>query len=227
MSDYANEICLLGLSAVILAIPSGHPLVITGFLAAIVMACASSLRASIGIAVQIAYLACACLLSAFLAFLPVTTYYLMRARSWAVRLLWIVPLAIWVLLDWKTLEGIQLMALCAVGCVLAVSDGRIASERKGLTHAYDSLRERMVTLQESPKGDALDGEHHERLTTLFEDLSPRESAVAQLVAEGLDNREISQRLFLSEGTVRNYISSILSKKGLENRTQIAIMYYTG
>lgn len=227
MKDYTYEICLLGLSAVILAIPSGDPLVVTGFLAAIVMACASSLRAPIGIAVQVAYLACACFFNAFLIFLPVATYCLMRNRSWAMRLLWIVPLAIWVILDWNTLKGIQLMALCAVACVLAASDERITSERKGLTHAYDNLRERMVTLPENPKDDTLDDAHHERLTTLFEGLSPRESAVAQLVAEGLDNREISQRLFLSEGTVRNYISSILSKKGLENRTQIAVMYYTG
>lgn len=224
MRDYANEICLLGLSAVILAAPSGDPLVIAGFLAAIVVACASYAKLSIRLATQIAFLACACFSSPFLAFLPIAAYSLMRNRAWALRLLWLVPLVVWMALDWDALKGIQLIALCAVACVLAAAEGRIASERKGLTHAYDSLRERLLAASEGSEGNATEEQH---LTTLFEDLSPRETAVAQLVAEGLDNREISQRLFLSEGTVRNYISSILSKKGLENRTQIAVMYYTG
>lgn len=39
--------------------------------------------------------------------------------------------------------------------------------------------------------------------------------------------EIASTLFLSEGTVRNHISSILSKKALSNRTQIAVLYYRG
>ena len=47
----------------------------------------------------------------------------------------------------------------------------------------------------------------------------------ELVAEGLDNKEISARLYLSEGTVRNHISSVLQKLALKNRTQLAIAYY--
>lgn len=57
------------------------------------------------------------------------------------------------------------------------------------------------------------------------DLTEREHAVVELVAEGLDNREIAGRLFLSEGTVRNHISTILQKLALKNRTQLAIYYY--
>ena len=59
----------------------------------------------------------------------------------------------------------------------------------------------------------------------FCNLTEREYAVAKLVAEGMDNRDIAASLFLSEGTVRNHISSILGKLELSNRTQIAIMYY--
>lgn len=57
------------------------------------------------------------------------------------------------------------------------------------------------------------------------DLSPRELDVLLLVADGLNNKEIADRLFLSEGTVRNYISVILDKFELRDRTQLAIHYY--
>ena len=52
----------------------------------------------------------------------------------------------------------------------------------------------------------------------------RELDIIELIAEGLSNKEISQRLFISEGTVKNYITSVLNKTGLEHRTQIAIYY---
>ena len=61
--------------------------------------------------------------------------------------------------------------------------------------------------------------------TPFACLTEREYEVARLVAEGLDNREIAATAYLSEGTVRNNISSILSKMNLKNRTQIAVTYY--
>ena len=56
------------------------------------------------------------------------------------------------------------------------------------------------------------------------DISEKELQVIALVAEGLSNREIAGELFLSEGTVRNYISSILDKMGLRDRTQLAVYY---
>lgn len=55
-------------------------------------------------------------------------------------------------------------------------------------------------------------------------LSPREMEIAGLIAEGLSNKEICQKLFLTNGTVRNHISTILEKTGLEHRTQIAVHY---
>ncbi|MBO6128943.1 MAG: response regulator transcription factor [Pseudobutyrivibrio sp.] len=56
------------------------------------------------------------------------------------------------------------------------------------------------------------------------DISEKEYEVIQLVAEGLSNKEISQKLFLSEGTVRNYLSTILEKLNLRDRTRLAIFY---
>ncbi len=56
------------------------------------------------------------------------------------------------------------------------------------------------------------------------DIGPKEQEVMAQVALGKSNREIAQCLFLSEGTVRNYISSILEKLSLRDRTQLAVFY---
>jgi DNA-binding NarL/FixJ family response regulator len=55
----------------------------------------------------------------------------------------------------------------------------------------------------------------------------RELDVMAQIANGLSNKEISKKLFISEGTIANYITSVLNKTGLEHRTQIAIYYLTG
>lgn len=57
------------------------------------------------------------------------------------------------------------------------------------------------------------------------DISEKEYQIIQLVAEGLSNKEIADSIYLSEGTVRNYISNILLKLDLRDRTQLAIFYY--
>lgn len=59
------------------------------------------------------------------------------------------------------------------------------------------------------------------------DLTEQEAVLCGYVADGLSNREIGEKMFLSEGTVRNYLSSALSKLGLRDRTQLAIYYLTG
>lgn len=56
-------------------------------------------------------------------------------------------------------------------------------------------------------------------------LTERESEIIELIAQGLDNKEISANIFISEGTVRNHVSTILQKLHLKNRTQLAIYYY--
>jgi DNA-binding NarL/FixJ family response regulator len=55
-------------------------------------------------------------------------------------------------------------------------------------------------------------------------LTEREAQIAALVSQGLDNREIAEAAFLSEGTVRNVVSAILSKLGLRSRTAIVAWY---
>jgi len=55
----------------------------------------------------------------------------------------------------------------------------------------------------------------------FSELTPQEMAVLGLVAEGMTNRQIAMKLFLGEGTVRNYVSSVLAKIGVANRAEAA------
>ncbi len=59
-----------------------------------------------------------------------------------------------------------------------------------------------------------------------QEISPRELEIIRLVSQGLSNREIAQQLYLSEGTVRNYLSTILDKLQLRDRTQLAVFYLT-
>ena len=60
-----------------------------------------------------------------------------------------------------------------------------------------------------------------------EGYSERELEIVRAVADGLSNKEIAGRLFISEGTVKNYITSILAKEGLSHRTALAVYYLTG
>ncbi|MDT8717214.1 response regulator transcription factor [Clostridium sp. 19966] len=57
--------------------------------------------------------------------------------------------------------------------------------------------------------------------------SEREIEIMELISKGYSNRDISKELYISEGTVANYITSIFNKTGLEHRTQIAIYYING
>ena len=118
--------------------------------------------------------------------------------------------------------------LCAIAVVLAVRNLRETSEREAYRFAYDDLREGYLSLMQAAGQNTEEGNETARLIAHeAERLTERELSVVRLVAQGMDNREIASTLFLSEGTVRNHISSILSKKALSNRTQIAVLYYRG
>ncbi|MDK8181943.1 response regulator transcription factor [Paenibacillus sp. UMB4589-SE434] len=57
------------------------------------------------------------------------------------------------------------------------------------------------------------------------DLTPSEQAVIKHIADGMTNKEVASALFLSEGTIKNYVTDILSKLSLRDRTQLAIWYW--
>lgn len=57
------------------------------------------------------------------------------------------------------------------------------------------------------------------------DINDREKEIIKLIAQGYSNKEIAAEMYLGEGTVRNYLSTILDKLQLRDRTQVAIFYY--
>ena len=55
------------------------------------------------------------------------------------------------------------------------------------------------------------------------DLSDQERTVLELIGDGLTNRQIAERMFLAEKTVKNYVSHLLAKLGMQRRTQVAVL----
>lgn len=66
------------------------------------------------------------------------------------------------------------------------------------------------------------GGEKDRQEELIEPLSEREQEILRLLGQGLTNRQIADRLYLAEGTVKNYVSGILQKLGVQDRTQAAL-----
>jgi DNA-binding NarL/FixJ family response regulator len=88
---------------------------------------------------------------------------------------------------------------------------RIVGQGKSLIDP--SLTGKLLTRLRNPPAAA----HEEE-----DPLSPREHEILELIAEGFTNRQIGERLYLAEKTVKNYVSSILAKLGMERRTQAAV-----
>ncbi|TVT51388.1 response regulator transcription factor [Amycolatopsis cynarae] len=100
----------------------------------------------------------------------------------------------------KDIQGLQLVsAVREVGSGRSLLDNRAAA-----------------TLMAKLRADATD-------TGPLSGLSERERTLLDLIGEGLTNRQISERMFLAEKTVKNYVSRLLTKLGLERRTQAAVL----
>jgi DNA-binding NarL/FixJ family response regulator len=64
---------------------------------------------------------------------------------------------------------------------------------------------------------------HRRSLDLLTDLTPQQSKILFLIAEGLTNRQIAERLFLAEKTVKNHVTGLLARLGVQHRTQAAVL----
>ncbi len=106
-------------------------------------------------------------------------------------------------------KGYILKQDCAgiASCVRAVTEGQIVFAGKVVSRLPELLNRK---------------EHFDYAEF---DITPKEQELIELVAEGLSNKEIAGKMFLSEGTVRNMMSQVLSKLDLRDRTQLACFYY--
>ena len=108
---------------------------------------------------------------------------------------------------------------------------RIGAKGYLMKSGYESIVTALYAIQEGQRvfGDEIiekiPGMIKQEKTKTIPELTKREMDLVERVAEGMNNKEIAEELFLSEGTVRNYLSIILEKLQLRDRTQLAIFYY--
>jgi two-component system response regulator DevR len=109
--------------------------------------------------------------------------------------------------------------------VMAGASGYLMKEIRG-TSLIEAIHE--VAAGRSLLDPAVTGRLLERLRAgekqdpVLAGLSEREREILDLLADGLTNRQMGERLFLSEKTVKNYVSSLLAKLGMQRRTQVAV-----
>jgi DNA-binding NarL/FixJ family response regulator len=96
----------------------------------------------------------------------------------------------------------------------------VRAASRGEAPLQPSVARKILTRLRSPASGTAPPRDHE--ASVPESLSERELAVLRLLGRGSSNREIAEALALTEGTVKNYISAILAKTGLHDRTQAAL-----
>ncbi len=112
------------------------------------------------------------------------------------------------------------------GAVMAGASGYVLKEVRG-NYLIDAVRQ--VSAGRSLLDPAITQRVLDRvrsgqqLDPRLRDLTEREREVLDLIADGLTNREIGERLFLAEKTVKNYVSRVLAKLDLQRRTQAAVL----
>lgn len=97
-----------------------------------------------------------------------------------------------------------------IGAIKTVMNGSSVIQEEVLEKIVDDIRE-----------------NKEKPHFMEEIFTDREMDIVRLISEGYSNKEISSKLYISEGTVKNYITTILSKMDLKHRTQIAVAYLKG
>ena len=113
-----------------------------------------------------------------------------------------------------------------LGAVLGGASGFVIKDIKNLD-LLDAIRR--VAKGESLLDSATKEKVRSRLRTTsnpaggVEDLTDQERKVLEHIGQGLTNRQIANSMFLAEKTIKNYVSSLLSKLGLERRTQAAAL----
>lgn len=121
--------------------------------------------------------------------------------------------------DEYVFEGVRAGAL---GYMLKAASGEELAAAVRTVAAGGGLIEPSVARRVMAEFARLSRPSAERVEALLEPLSEREVDILKLLAQGLANREIADRLHLAEGTVKNYVSSLMQKLNVRDRTQAAL-----
>jgi DNA-binding NarL/FixJ family response regulator len=109
--------------------------------------------------------------------------------------------------------------------IMAGAAGYVLKQIRGndLVSAVRSVAAGESLLDPSATARVLDRlRHGQQRDPRLESLTDQERRILELIGEGLTNREIGARMFLAEKTVKNYVSNLLAKMGMERRTQVAV-----
>ena len=218
----------------------------------VAIACSAMVEAfplRVGIIASAVYCVAACFYASALPFVPLAIYDFARCihRSDALRFSGVLGVVALVACfgtgTLPPLSSASLLCAALVAAALSIRASTVLARQRLAWHTRDVLASQAITLRDrnhslaesleqlQAQADAVephdDAAVAQQRPAPFACLTEREYEVARLVAKGLDNREIAATAFLSEGTVRNNISSILSKMDLKNRTQIAVAWWSG
>jgi two-component system, NarL family, response regulator DevR len=110
-----------------------------------------------------------------------------------------------------------------VGAIMAGASGYLLKQVRGqdLVTAVREVAAGRSLLDPQTTARVLDRMRRPVEVDVLDALTEQERRVLELIGEGLTNRQIAERLFLAEKTVKNYVTAVLSKLGMERRTQAA------
>lgn len=111
-----------------------------------------------------------------------------------------------------------------VDAILAGASGYVVKDIKGmaLAHAIKEVGSGRSLLDNRAAATLMDGLPGTERPDALSGLTDQERVLLELLGEGLTNRQIAARMFLAEKTVKNYVSRLLAKLGMERRTQAAV-----
>lgn len=105
-----------------------------------------------------------------------------------------------------------------LGAVTQILSGVTVLDQQVMAH----LAELMAANSERRKQEVIEGSMEDNAGDIAAELTGREKEICALMAEGLTNRQIADKLYISEGTVKNYISNIYDKTGIHDRVKLVV-----